>query len=157
MDIVIKEMKTEDFYVDKDTILELLVETYISNFNISREQSTVLCDEKLNQIPNYLAEKSAILIGAYDGNTLAGFLWLYKHNFFGESRLHINQIIVDKEFRGIGIGKQLMKEAESVANKYEIETLDLFVSGSNLEATNMYQTLGFTSERHYMKKALKED
>ncbi|MFB9974857.1 GNAT family N-acetyltransferase [Allobacillus sp. SKP2-8] len=150
----IKVLKIEDFLADKVTILELLIETYVTNLNVSKEQSTILCTEKINLIPDYINQQNAILIGAYEGEILAGFLWLYKHNYFGEMRLHINQIIVDKRFRGKSVGNQLMKEAERVAKQYEIKIIDLFVSETNLKAINMYDSIGYTTERRYMKKVL---
>lgn len=150
----IKELKIEDFLADKAFILELLIETYVTNLNISKEQSTRICTEKINLIPDYINQQNAILIGAYEGEKLAGFLWLYKHNYFGEMRLHINQIIIDKGYRGKKVGNQLMKEAERVAKHYEIQTIDLFVSEANLKAINMYDSNGYTTERRYMKKEL---
>ncbi|WP_071392704.1 GNAT family N-acetyltransferase [Bacillus tuaregi] len=152
--MIIKELKIDDFQADKVTILELLIETYVTNLNISKEQSTSLCTEKINLIPDYINQQNAILIGAYEGEILAGFLWLYKHNYFGEMRLHINQIIVDERFRGKKVGSQLMKEAERVARQYDIKIIDLFVSETNLQAINMYDSIGYITERRYMKKIL---
>jgi ribosomal protein S18 acetylase RimI-like enzyme len=150
----IKELNIEDFQADTVTILELLIETYVTNLNISKELSTSLCTEKVNLIPDYINQQNAILIGAYEGEIFVGFLWLYKHNYFGEIRLHVNQIIVDKRFRGKSIGNQLMKEAERVAKQYDIKIIDLFVSETNLQAINMYDSIGYTTERRYMKKVL---
>lgn len=150
----IKELKIEDFLADKVAILELLIEIYVTNLNISKEQSTRICTEKIKLIPDYINQQNAILIGAYEDKKLAGFLWLYKHNYFGEMRLHINQIIVDKEYRGKKVGNQLMKEAERVAKHYKIRTIDLFVSEANLKAISMYDSIGYTTERRYMKKVL---
>ncbi|WP_166740071.1 GNAT family N-acetyltransferase [Halalkalibacterium halodurans] len=150
--MIVKELDNEEFLKCKDAILDLLTETYIENFGISKEQSISLCKEKLNLIPNYINQKTAILIGTYEDERLVGFLWLYKHEFFGESRLHINQIIVSNKFRGKGIGRRLMKQAEQVAKKHKISTIDLNVSEVNKEAVRMYNSMGFITERRYMKK-----
>lgn len=152
--MIIKELKIEDFLINKAIISELLIETYVSEFDISEELSTSLCDEKLSLIPDYINQNNAILLGAYEDDILTGFLWIYKRNYFGELRLHINQIVVAQQFRGNGIGNQLMKEAEKTAEKYGIYIIDLFVSETNLKAINMYESIGFTAERRYMKKLL---
>lgn len=155
--MIIKEIKIEDFFAKQLTILELLIESYCANFNITYKQSAIICNEKLNLLSSYLEQKNAVLIGAYDGEVLAGFLWLYKHDYFGELRLHINQIIVARNYRGRGLGKRLMKESEKVAKQYKIDTIDLFVSETNQDAINLYESLNFTTERRYMKKTLLEE
>lgn len=152
--LIIREMTLEDFIKDKITIFEMLVKLYSDNFGISEERSVNLSKEKLNSIPNYFKQKKLNLIGAYQDQVLIGFLWMYKHEYFGEPRLHISQIFVDKQHRGKGIGKLLLKEAEKYAKKLGVRNIDLFVSEINQNAIKMYTSLGFITERRYMKKTL---
>jgi len=79
---------------------------------------------------------------------------IYKHEYFGETRMHINQIIVDKEYKRKGIGKRLLEEAEKKAKELGIKVIDLFVSEKNAEAVNFYEKTGFVTERRYLKKIL---
>jgi len=53
--------------------------------------------------------------------------------------MHINQIIVDKEYKRKGIGKRLLEEAEKKAKELGIKVIDLFVSEKNAEAVNFYE------------------
>lgn len=155
--LIIKEIKIQDFIEYKSIILDLLIETYYSNFDISLEQSVNISKEKINIIPKYLEQGNTILMGAFVDKKLIGFIWLYIHNYFDEQRIHINQIIVSQNYRSKGIGKKLIKEVESIAKKHKIKTIDLFVSEINQNAINFYESLNFTTERRYMKKVLLED
>ena len=86
---------------------------------------------------------------------MIGFIWLYLHEYFGEKRLHVNEVAVDEKYRGKGIGKTLISEAEKKASELDIETIDLFVSEINIGALNLYNRFGFQTERRYMKKNVK--
>lgn len=150
----IKELNSEDIKTYYQSIMELLIDNYILNFQISRHQASNICKEKLELLEGYLHNENAVVIGAVEGSELIAFVWLYKHNFFGENRLHINHIVVSSQARGKGIGKQLIQEAEKLAIRSDIKTIDLFVSEINEAALNLYDRLGFETERRYMKKKL---
>lgn len=59
------------------------------------------------------------------------------------------------EWRGQGIGKELLKAAEDYCRKHEISYLGLAVSSHNLPALHLYETSGFIEERKIMVKCLK--
>jgi ribosomal protein S18 acetylase RimI-like enzyme len=103
---------------------------------------------------SYIKQGNATVLGAFENESLVGFLWLYKHDFYGEPRVHINHIAVSKQFRGKGIGKRLIQEAESLAKYDGIGAIDLFVSEINVRAMNVYDAIGFKTERRYMSKKL---
>ena len=64
-------------------------------------------------------------------------------------------MIIKDIYRGMGIGKKLMKELETIALKNNIYTIDVSTSTFKVEAINFYESLGFTSERIQFKKELK--
>jgi ribosomal protein S18 acetylase RimI-like enzyme len=152
--LIINELQSGDLRKYNSRLLELLIDNYMMNFQLTVKQANLLCSNKLKLLAEYIEQGSAILIAAIDRSELIGFMWLYKHDYFGEKRLHINQIIVDANFRGKGIGKQLILEAEKNALEEGIKTIDLFVSEINSGAFDLYDKLGFETERRYMKKKL---
>jgi len=153
--VIIKELGYKDLCIYRNTVLELLIDAYEITFRISREKCRPLCGDKLELLlEDYIKQGIAIVVGAIIDMELVGFLWLYKHDYFGESRLHVNQIAVSPQYRGKGIGKQLMIEAEKQAKSNGIEVIDLFVSEANLRSLNMYDSSGFVTEGRYMKKKL---
>jgi GNAT superfamily N-acetyltransferase len=67
---------------------------------------------------------------------------LLKHQVHGKSSMHIWDIAVNPEFRGIGIGTSLMMFAEKIAEgKYQY--LTLAVMENNTGALKLYQKLGY--------------
>ncbi|WP_411738691.1 GNAT family N-acetyltransferase [Peribacillus sp. S4] len=152
--MIIKELCCEDLLTYYTNVLELLVDTYTINFQLTSEQAKPICLNKIELLMDYINQGSAIVIAAIDENELIGFTWLYKHDFFDEQRLHVNQIAVNTKLRGKGIGKQLFQESEKKALKEGIKTIDLIVSESNSRALDLYEKLGFETERRYMKKKL---
>lgn len=152
--MIIKYLKIEEFSVYENTILELLVNSYESNFNISISECEGICKEKIQMLKKYILDGSANVIGVIVQDELAGFLWTYIHDYFGEKRIHINQIAVKKEYRGKGIAKLMLNELDSFAIAQGIDVIDLFVSEINENALNLYEKIGFITERRYMKRKL---
>ncbi len=59
----------------------------------------------------------------------------------------ILNLFVSSEYRGLGIGKKLMKEVMDICNEQNIEFLTLEVNVNNKYAVKMYEDLGFTISR----------
>lgn len=150
--LIIKVLQIDDFTKYKKSIMELLFDSYKINFSFSQEQCVSICEEKLKLLNGYINEGNAIVLGVFLEENLIGFLWLYKRKFLYETRLHVNQIVISNKFRGKGIGKRLMKEAERQAEHLGLETIDLFVSEKNTEALKMYTDIGYETERRLIKK-----
>lgn len=152
--MILKTLKYEDFICYKEKIKDFLVYSYQSNFDISQEYSVVLCNEKLTLLEDYVKTQQCILIGALEDENLIGFIWAYKHIYFSELRLHVNQIVIDRNYQGRGIGKNLLSEIEKVTYELGINAIDLFVSENNLEAKKLYEKSGYVTERRYLIKRL---
>ncbi len=61
----------------------------------------------------------------------------------GNNEGHVVSIAVDPEFRGLGIGKALMRELERRFLGYDVSLIKLEVSVKNQVAINLYKSLGF--------------
>jgi Acetyltransferases len=155
--LIIKELTSTDLPRYRMHILDFLIDTYCSNFSISRELAEKISQEKIEALEKYIHDGSATVLTAIYDDELAGFIWLYKHVYFGEPRLHINQIAVNPKHRGKGIGTLLIREAENCARSFRINTIDLNVSECNPIAINLYLKLGFATERRYMTKQIAGD
>ena len=150
-----RELGVSEIEFYQSQILELLIETYTTNFQISSYEANKICLEKISSLKQYINSNNAFFIGCFNATNLIGFIWLYPHIYLGEKRIHVNQIIVDKTFRKRGIAQKLLTEAEKKANAQRISTIDLFVSEVNKGALNLYEKLGYKIERRYMKKQIK--
>lgn len=150
----IKILKYDEFKLNFAIIQKLLKVSYMSNFKISEELCDYTIKIKVDELGEYIKLDKAILIGVFIKDSLIGFIWVYKHDYFGETRLHINQLVVDEGFRGRGIAKKLLTEVEKLTSGLNAQTLDLFVSEENYAAIKMYEDLGYVTERRYLKKKI---
>lgn len=122
---------------------------------IDKEISDSYIEKKANEIFNFMETDSTFIIGAILENKIVGILWAYKRIFLEESRIYINTLIINDTNRGLGIGKKLMAEIESVAKINNINTIDVSTSTFKKDAIKFYEDLGYTSERVQFKKELK--
>lgn len=109
---------------------------------------------KTDELYSHIKSNNAIVFLALQDSVLFGFIWCHKINRLNTTRLHISEIVVDKQYRSMGIGQLLMLEAEQFARLNNIEELDLLVTKSNDAAVAFYESLSFSIERYLMKKTL---
>jgi len=82
------------------------------------------------------------LLLAFDGAEAVGMLAIQRSSHYQENhRIHIG-ISVKKEYRGKGLGKQLLKSAEAWAKKNFVLSIELEVIATN-PAINLYKKLGY--------------
>ncbi|MEM3615548.1 MAG: GNAT family N-acetyltransferase [Candidatus Methanomethylicia archaeon] len=85
-------------------------------------------------------KRQNILLVACLNGRVAGFLHLY----YGGGRGYIETIAVKEEFRGMGIGTELLFEAEKILKRKGVETIKLNVKHSNLKALIFYLKNGYS-------------
>ena len=59
---------------------------------------------------------------------------------------YINNVVIDIDHRGQGLGRVLMKELLTVGRKNGVPEFTLEVRASNVPAIKLYESLGFKSE-----------
>lgn len=86
-----------------------------------------------------------------------GFIWYSLKGL----RLHINSIIISKEYQSRGIGEKIFNELETKARDAKIQYMQLGVQGINRRARNFYKRLGFKDigymnefDTYYMEKKI---
>lgn len=86
-----------------------------------------------------------------------GFIWYSLKGM----RLHINTIIIDKEYQSKGIGGCIFKELETKARESKIPFIQLGVQGVNIRARKFYKKYGFKDigymnefDTYYMEKKI---
>lgn len=83
-----------------------------------------------------------------------GYLWLGVRESGEKSELFINDIYIDEEYRGNGLGRELMALIENQARKLKISKIGLHVFASNKSAFSLYSNSGFKTISHTMSKDL---
>lgn len=67
---------------------------------------------------------------------------------------YMDDLCVDQECRGRGIGRQLFQHAEFLAREKGAERLDLMVWAFNEKAKEFYESLGLKPQRYIYEKQL---
>lgn len=96
--------------------------------------------------------------GSETGKTRSiGYLVLQtsaREELTGVSQGWIMDFAVLPEWRGKGVGRELLKAAEHHCSEHGIPYLGLAVSSHNLRALHLYEQFGFAEERKLMVKRL---
>ena len=123
MKILIREMEEKD--------LDRIMEVEKSAFTTPWSRNAFLIEIKNNQLAKYV-------IAEVDGRPVAyGGIWL----ILDEG--HITNIAVDKDFRGLGIGKKILEALIDICMKDEILAMTLEVREDNEPAKMLYKKYGF--------------
>ena len=150
--VIIKKVNTTDLDKFKNEIKELIKQVWLVSFpNFKLEQDFL--EERLSKIRQYLENDEGIIVGAFENNTIIGYIWFFKTD---SKRLHINEFVVSNRFRGEGIGTMLMAEVYKVAEKFGINQIELKVSDSNKNAIEFYQHKDFEIERYLLVKKIND-
>ena len=102
-------------------------------------------------------ENSKILIAEDENHVFLGYLFVGEgtDSMTGTTHGFIYDIFVTEAHRDKGIGKTLMKKAESYCREKKYPRILLMVSAENLPAIHLYAKMGFKTEHMYMGKELR--
>ena len=95
-----------------------------------------------SQIEECLKNENYICFKALVDGEMVGFIMLNKSD-----ELNVDSIVVNKDFRNLGIASKLIEKAETYAKENNIETLSLEVAYKNITAYLLYKKLGFVKRR----------
>lgn len=141
--IQIRGLKQEDVTEMLSFINEISKEeTYI---RLQGEQLTM--DEEVRYVDDFIrriGEGSAVKLLAFNGETLIGVSDVYLKDKI-EKHIGVFGITIRKEWRGKGIGQELMKKtiAEATQKIKGLKIIELGVFANNPIAKKMYEKMGF--------------
>lgn len=99
--------------------------------------------DRLNEIAK--SEASTLLIARNDDGAIVGSMTLAMFDIPTGRRAWIEDVVVDTEARGQGVGKLLNERAIQVAIAAGAKTVDLTSRPSREAANRLYQRLGFVA------------
>ncbi|MGD9678852.1 MAG: GNAT family N-acetyltransferase [Vulcanibacillus sp.] len=152
-EVIIRKINKIDLEKNKIRIVNLLIDNYKINFP-DRPYQKKLSLTNYNEMNYYLQNKSALIFAAFDEKNLIGFLWAYKKKLLGETRVHVDHIIIENKSRGKGIGGELMRSIEEYSKKMKIGKIELMTSVENKKSINFYKSKGYSTERVLMTKEI---
>ena len=141
MSYSIREMRKEEYSLLSDFLYEAI---YIPDGTAAPPKSVITCPELQVYIADFGNSKhDKALIAEVDGN-IVGAIWARIMNDYG----HIDDetpslaISLYKEYRGRGIGTEMMKEMLSLLKTHNYKRVSLSVQKANY-AAEMYRKIGF--------------
>ena len=141
MNYSIREMRKEEYSLLGDFLYEAI---YIPDGTAAPPKSVIACPELQVYIADFGNSKhDKALIAEVDGN-IVGAIWARIMNDYG----HIDDetpslaISLYKEYRGQGIGTDMMKEMLSLLKTHGYKRVSLSVQKANY-AAEMYRKIGF--------------
>ena len=108
----------------------------------------------MKDLIGHLADNTAIVYGAFDGEQILGFIWAYVHQFREENRMYVSEIRVKEEYRKHGIGNQMLRMVEDKAREMGLGAVYLHAEANNPEALRFYKAVGYCEERIQMRKEI---
>lgn len=118
----------------------------------------IFYDQKSNikECHNFLLERlnnnqSLIYLGTIDDKAVA-FMQLYQgFSSIGlEKYFILNDLYVDKNYRGNNIGKMMVKKALEISIQSNISKIILQTAKDNKIAQNLYRSLGFIEDQEFL-------
>lgn len=143
-EIELKEFDVEAINKYKEEI-KLYLKDVLDENGISNDNNKI--EKIMEEMKQFIEDKSAIIIGAFQKEKLLGFIWGYKTSINDINRIHINYFVVDEKCREQGIGSQLIEKIYEIAKEMQIQEVELMVTTKNATAVNFYKKQGFEEER----------
>lgn len=101
---------------------------------------------------------TCLLIARDDDETIVGTLTLVVFRIPTGVRAWIEDVVVDIDHRGRGVGEELVRAAMKRAVAAQARTIDLTSRSSRVEALRLYKRLGFeTYETNFLRSSLNGD
>ena len=119
----IRRLEKNDF----DQVIEIWTNSFSKNF-----------DKPIN--PNYLSDPNSITIVMSEENIVIGVATLHIIKKLTRILGLIEDVAVNKNYRGLGIGKKLVKELIKIGNE---KNCDKIVLSSSEKNSKFYEKIGF--------------
>lgn len=107
-------------------------------------------DERLRELLQQITERGGAVLGAYISGNIVGTCTVVicpNLSWSGRPYAIIENVIVDESHRGKGIGKALMKEAQSIAKLAGCYKVALMTGSNRLSTFKFYESCGFTGNK----------
>lgn len=143
LDHVIREANVND--LDKG-LLEVYIDGYRHHQNGRPDVFSNLSDEELkeNLINDFDRVKFIVII---NDDKIVGHLSYEIKEKRGRKKFYIDELVVKKEFRSQGLGKELLNEGMKIAKEEGCNKLELNCWLFNEDALRFYDSYGFERQR----------
>lgn len=133
----IKRLQNKDIKFYENTLKEY-IKQLMNPYTIKEINNEV--SRIYRNMCTFTEDKTAMIIGALEGDNLIGFIWGYRKKEYNDI-IHINYFFINENYRNKGIGCLLLKELEKTIKNFK--EIELLVNKNNLGALRFYKRNGF--------------
>jgi ribosomal protein S18 acetylase RimI-like enzyme len=106
--------------------------------------------ERRAGLPSPSDQASALLVAETPAGELVGYAW----GIVAGDDVHLAQLTVVRELRGIGLGEALLRKFLSDLRARGVHTLTTELEGRSLRSSQFFQSLGFTQRSEVLECSL---
>jgi ribosomal protein S18 acetylase RimI-like enzyme len=103
----------------------------------------LLSVKNAKKIPKQKQIKILVASPKDNPDEIIGILFFVFFHSLAGKRARIEDLVVDKKYRGLGIGKKLVNRALTLAKKLKIKQIELTSRPERIVANNLYKNLNF--------------
>lgn len=150
--IRLEPIQQEDFERFLDHAIQEYAEDHVRNGNWSADGALERSQKEFEHyLPNGIHTPDQYVWSIVDeSNHKIGVLWVQVK----EGKAFILDFIIDKEYRGKGLGKETLIALDDKLKSMGAESVALHVFGDNISAQELYKKMGFKITDIQMKKDL---
>ena len=100
-------------------------------------------DQSIPDFKRILGKRDVFLAGAFDNGVLIGIAGIHFKETLMRKVGIIEDVVVDKNYRGKGIGRKLTEMLIKEARKRKVDCVELTSNPNRKEANSMYESMGF--------------
>lgn len=105
-------------------------------------------ERKFGFLEKYLPTATSFVIGAFDGEVLAGITWAFEKEYFDKKRIHWSEQGVLPEYRKMGITTRMVDYLFEEARKRGAYAIDFITTAGNTPLIGFAEKYGFSLERY---------
>lgn len=141
---MIEIRKSVDIDIDNG-LLETFIEGYRHHQEGRPEIFLDLSDEQLKEDLLNNLEKFETIVALEDSKVVGYLSYEFKERHV--KKMHIDQLVVLKDYRGKGLGRMLLDEARKIAIENNCDRIELDCWTFNQDALDMYEHVGYQRQR----------
>src|SRR3989344_7253890 len=97
----------------------------------------------ITELRSITEDNDVALVVALDSGKIVGMATLYIITKFSKRNGHVEDVVVDGEYRGQGLGEKIMQALINLARSEQVKTLHLTSRPERVAGNKLYQKLGF--------------
>ena len=113
-----------------------------------------LSEEKIINTINTKDSGTKYFIAEYKEKVVAYYSFSMKQNLVAGKSLYIEDVVISKDFRRLGIAGKIIEDIEAIAKENEVDRMDLICGTDRESSHKFWERSGFEFSAKYFRKQL---